>query len=462
MIYRYINMNNKTIAAVSTAKASAGISVIRISGDGAIDISDKIFKSKSGTKLSDMKGYTCALGDVYTGGERIDECIATVFREPHSYTGENVVELSCHGGVYVTAAVLRAVLDAGAQPAQAGEFTKRAFLNGKLDLIEAEAVMDIISSRSKASARAALEIKDGALSERIDGIKAVLLDKAAHLNAWADYPEEDIPEISSEELISALTKAGKELDDIIKSYDNGRILKDGIDTVIAGKPNVGKSTLMNLLAGYDKSIVTSVAGTTRDIVEESVTLDDIVLNLSDTAGIRTTGDEIESIGVEKARAKLETAALILCVFDSSQELSKDDKEIINSAAEAPSIAIINKTDLPSKLDEEKLKDKFKEIVRMSAKNSDGVRELIEAIKRVYAVSDLDSNLTLIYNERQRSLTINARDCVHEAIEALNIGMTFDAITVSIEEAIAYLCELTGERVTDEVVDRVFHNFCVGK
>ena len=455
-------MNNKTIAAVSTAKASAGISVIRISGDEAIDISDKIFKSKSGTKLSDMKGYTCALGDVYTDGERIDECIATVFREPHSYTGENVVELSCHGGVYVTAAVLRAVLDAGAQPAQAGEFTKRAFLNGKLDLIEAEAVMDIISSRSKASTRAALEIKDGALSERIDGIKAALLNKAAHLNAWADYPEEDIPEIGSEELISALTKAGKELDDIIKSYDNGRILKDGIDTVIAGKPNVGKSTLMNLLAGYDKSIVTSVAGTTRDIVEESVTLDDIVLNLSDTAGIRTTGDEIESIGVEKARAKLETAALILCVFDSSKELSDDDNEIINSAADAPSIAIINKTDLPSKLDEEKLKDKFKEIVRMSAKNSDGVRELIEAIKRVYAVSDLDSNLTLIYNERQRSLTINARDCVHEAIEALNIGMTFDAITVSIEEAIAYLCELTGERVTDEVVDRVFHNFCVGK
>ena len=455
-------MNNKTIAAISTAKASAGISVIRISGDGAIDISDKIFKSKSGTKLSDMKGDTCALGDVYTDGERVDEWIATVFREPLSYTGENVVELSCHGGVYVTAAVLRAVLDAGAQPAQAGEFTKRAFLNGKLDLIEAETVMDIISSRSKASARAALEIKDGALSERIDGIKAVLLDKAAHLNAWADYPEEDIPEIGSEELISALTKAGKELDDIIKSYDNGRILKDGIDTVIAGKPNVGKSTLMNLLAGYDKSIVTSVAGTTRDIVEESVTLDDIVLNLSDTAGIRTTGDEIESIGVEKARAKLETAALILCVFDSSQELSKDDNEIINSAAEAPSIAIINKTDLPSKLDEEKLKDKFKEIVRMSAKNSDGVRELIEAIKRVYAVSDLDSNLTLIYNERQRSLTINARDCVHEAIEALNIGMTFDAITVSIEEAIAYLCELTGERVTDEVVDRVFHSFCVGK
>lgn len=455
-------MNNKTIAAVSTAKASAGISVIRVSGDEAIDISDKIFRAKSNIKLSDMKGYTCALGDVYADGERIDECIATVFREPHSYTGENVVELSCHGGVYVTSAVLRAVLDAGAQPAQAGEFTKRAFLNGKLDLIEAEAVMDIISSRSRASARAALEIKDGALSERINSIKAALLDKAAHLNAWADYPEEDIPEISCDELTSVLIEAESELSDIIRSYDNGRILKDGIDTVIAGKPNVGKSTLMNLLAGYEKSIVTSVAGTTRDIVEESVTLDDIVLNLSDTAGIRTAGDEIESIGVEKARAKLGTAALLLCVFDSSQEISEDDEEIINTAADAPSVAIINKTDLTSKLDEDKLAGKFKEIVHMSAKNADGVRELIEAIKRIYAVSDLDSNQALIYNERQRSLTINARDSVCEAIDALNIGMTFDAVTVSIEEAVAYLCELTGERVTDEVVDRVFHNFCVGK
>ena len=455
-------MNNTTIAAISTAKASAGISVIRISGDDAINIADKIFRSRSGIGLSDMKGYTCALGDIFSNGEKVDECIATVFREPHSYTGENVVELSCHGGVYVTARVLRAALDAGAQPAEAGEFTKRAFLNGKLDLIEAEAVMDIIGSRSKASARAALEVKDGALSKRIESIKEALLKKAAHLNAWADYPEEDIPEIESGELISSLTEAESGLSDIIKSYDNGRILKDGIDTVIAGKPNVGKSTLMNLLAGYDKSIVTSIAGTTRDIVEESVSLEDIVLNLSDTAGIRTTGDEIESIGVEKARAKLGTAALILCVFDTSQELTEDDFELMDSAQGAPSVAIINKTDLPTALDEKLLKEKFKEVVHMSAKNADGVRELIEAVKRIYAVGDIGTNHALIYNERQRNLTIKARTCVKEAIEALNIGMTFDAVTVSVEEAISYLCELTGERVTDEVVDRVFHNFCVGK
>ena len=453
---------NTTIAAISTAKASAGISVIRISGEDAIRIADRVFKARSHNALADMKGYTCALGDIYSDKEKIDECIATVFKAPHSYTGEDVVELSCHGGVYVTARVLRAVFDAGAQAAQAGEFTKRAFLNGKMDLIEAESVMDLISSRSGASVRAALSIKDGALSRRIDTIKAALLHKAAHLNAWADYPEEDIPEVESSELLTALQAAKAELNNIIRGYDNGRILKDGIDTVIAGKPNVGKSTLMNLLAGYDKSIVTAVAGTTRDIVEESIALDDIVLNLSDTAGIRKTGDEIESIGVDKAKKKLSAAALLLCVFDASRELSEEDRDIIEMVGEIPAIAILNKSDLPRKIDDNEIRAHFCYVIPMSAKRADGVTELIQAIKDCCSVGDLNASDALIYNERQRSLTINATNCVNDAIEALHIGMTFDAVTVSIEEAITYLCELTGERVTEEVVDRVFHNFCVGK
>ena len=455
-------MNNTTIAAISTAQASAGISVIRISGDSAIEIADKIFRGKSDKPLCEMKGYTCALGQAFTNGEAIDECIATVFRAPHSYTGENVVEISCHGGVYVTARVLRALYDAGAQPAQAGEFTKRAFLNGKLDLIEAESVMDIISSRSKASARAALNVKEGALSRRINRIKEELMNRAAHLNAWADYPEEDIPAVENSALCDALQTAKEELYNIIRSYDNGRILKDGIDTVIAGKPNVGKSTLMNLLAGYDKSIVTSVAGTTRDIVEESVSLDDIVLNLSDTAGIHDTGDEIESIGVDKARSRVNSAALILCVFDASDALTEDDFSIINMVEDTPAVAILNKCDLPCRLDEAKLKEHFSEIVPMSAKNSDGVNELVQAIKKACAVGDIHSSNALIYNERQRSLTIKATNCITESIEALNIGLTLDAVTVLIEEAISYLCELTGERVTDEIIDKVFHQFCVGK
>ena len=451
-----------TIAAISTAQASAGISVIRISGDEAITIADRVFRGNNNKKLCDMKGYTCALGGAYADGEKLDECIATVFREPHSYTGENVVELSCHGGVYVTARVLRAVFDAGAQPAQAGEFTKRAFLNGKLDLIEAEAVMDIISSRSKAGVRAALNIKDGTLSKKINNAKEILLNKAAHLNAWADYPEEDIPEVESDELLSALSEVRSDLSRLIDSYDDGRILRDGIDTVIAGKPNVGKSTLMNLLAGYDKSIVTSVAGTTRDIVEESVSLGDIVLNLSDTAGIRETGDEIEQIGVDKAKKRLNSASLLLCVFDASSELTDEDLEIIDMVGDIPSIAVINKCDLTKQPDDSKIKEAFGEVIYMSAKNGDGADKLIETVKRICAVGNINSADALIYNERQRSLTKKTMDSVDEAIEALHIGMTFDAVTVSIEEAVAYLCELTGERVTDEVVDKVFHTFCVGK
>ena len=455
-------MQNTTIAAISTAQASAGISVIRISGDDAITIADKIFRARSEKKLCEMKGYTCALGDVYHNGEKLDECIASVFRAPHSYTGENVIELSCHGGVYVTARILRAVYDAGAVTAQAGEFTKRAFLNGKLDLIEAESVMDIISARSKASVRAAIQVKEGALSKRINNIKEILLDHAAHLNAWADYPDEDIPHVMNSSLDDTLQVVQEKLNEIIKSYDNGRIIKNGIDTVIVGKPNVGKSTLMNLLSGFDKSIVTSVAGTTRDIVEENVNLDDIVLNLSDTAGIRSTDDEIESIGVDKAKSKLNSAALVLCVFDASQPLDDEDMGIIRMLGDTPAVAILNKADLPRQIEATEIREIFTEIVPMSAKHGEGIDLLMKEIKKLCAVKDLNSTDALLYNERQRSLTIKARDSVSQSIEALHIGMTYDAVTVLIEEAISYLCELTGERVSDEVVDKVFHNFCVGK
>ena len=409
-----------------------------------------------------MKGYTFALGSAYADGEKLDECIATVFRAPHSYTGENIVELSCHGGLYVTNRVLRAVYDAGAEPAQAGEFTKRAFLNGKLDLVEAEAVMDIIAARSRGAVKAALSVKDGALSKRIDEVKTALLSKAAHLSAWADYPEEDIPEVEDNELSAALQSALEELSAILKSYDNGRLLRDGIDTAIVGKPNVGKSTLMNLLAGYDKSIVTEVAGTTRDVVEESVNLDDIILNLSDTAGIHQTNDIVEKIGVDKAKNRLNASSLILCVFDGSNELTEEDRELIQEIGDAPAIAILNKADLPQKIDETEIKASFDTVIPMSAKNSEGVAELITAIRHICAIEDFSSAEALVYNERQRNLTKKAFDSTQEALTALEIGMTFDAVTVSIEEAVAYLCELTGERVTDEVVDRVFHNFCVGK
>ncbi len=281
-------MMDRTIAAISTAQGEGGIGIIRISGENAIAVADKVFKNINNKKLTQMKGYTAAFGAVYDNGEKLDEAVALVFRAPNSYTGEDVVELSCHGGLYITQQVLRTVLDAGAYSAQAGEFTKRAFLNGKLDLNEAESVMDIISAKNKSAARTALFVKEGALSKKINSVKNDLLGLAAHLSAWADYPEEDIAEVDDEEILSVCEKAGFELSKLLDTYDSGQTIKQGIDTVIAGRPNVGKSTLMNLLSGQEKSIVTDIPGTTRDIVEDTVLVGNVMLRLSDTAGLRTT------------------------------------------------------------------------------------------------------------------------------------------------------------------------------
>ena len=278
---------NATIAAISTAQGEGGVGVIRISGSDAVKIADRVFQNINDRRLSSLKGYTAAFGKIIAENEPIDEAVALVFRAPHSYTGEDVVELSCHGGIYITQQVLRAVLDAGAVPAQAGEFTKRAFLNGKIDLTEAESVIDIISAKNRSAARAALSVKEGVLRRRITKVKDSLLSLAAHLSAWADYPEEDIAEVTDDMILSTCSDAQKELQSLLSTYDSGQAVKQGIDTVIAGRPNVGKSTLMNLLSGSEKSIVTEIPGTTRDIVEDTVVAGDVILRLSDTAAFHS-------------------------------------------------------------------------------------------------------------------------------------------------------------------------------
>ncbi|MCH5304008.1 MAG: tRNA uridine-5-carboxymethylaminomethyl(34) synthesis GTPase MnmE, partial [Ruminococcus sp.] len=415
-----------------------------------------------GKTLSQMKGYTAALGYVYKNNEKIDETIATVFRAPLSYTGEDVVELSCHGGIFITREILRTVIEAGATPAQAGEFTKRAFLNGKLDLTEAEAVIDIISAKSKTAARTALLAKDGALWRRIEKIKNTLVTTAAHLSAWADYPEEDIEEVTEDGLKNTFKEVLSDLDKLISTYDMGQTVKEGIDTVIAGKPNTGKSTLMNLLSGRDRSIVTDIPGTTRDIIEETVAVGDVILRLSDTAGMRETDDTVEKIGVDIAKNRVKNCGLVLSVFDASRPLDEDDKSLIEEIKDAQTIAIINKTDLESKLDEKYIEKNIKNVVRISAKNGEGFDELCTLITKIAGTESFNPSEGILANERQRNAALNAQKSLSEALNALELGMTFDAVEVTLEDAIENILEITGERVSDVVVDNVFHNFCVGK
>lgn len=451
-----------TIAAISTAQGQGGIGVIRVSGEQAFTIVNKIFKSVSGKKIMDIKGYTALFGHIYNNEEVLDEAVVLKYIAPKSFTGENVVEISCHGGMYITKEVLNAVIMAGASLAEPGEFTKRAYLNGKMDLTEAESVMDIISAKSKSAARAALFVKDGALFKKSQQVKQLLLDKAAHLSAWADYPEEDIPEVSEDSIMEAIEESISILEKLLSTYDMGQVVKEGIDTVIAGRPNAGKSTLMNLLVGREKSIVTNIAGTTRDVVEDTVLVGNVMLKLSDTAGIRDTDNEIEKIGVQKTLDKINGAGLVIALFDNNEELNSEDIDLINKIKDMPCIAVINKIDLEDKVDKKYITDNIDNVVYISAKQQDNIDELKNMIEKIAGTEDFDPSAGIIANERQRNAIRNAVNSLYEAKESLAMGMTMDAITVSLQETIDYLLELTGEKAGEEIVDSVFHNFCVGK
>lgn len=453
----------KTIAAISTAPAPGGIGIVRISGKDAFAVADQVFRGVSRKPIAQMKGYTAQLGGAYTqGGEKLDDVVALVFRGPKSYTGEDVVELSCHGGLYVTKRLLQTVLNAGASPAGPGEFTRRAFLNGKLDLAQAEAVMGIIGASGEQAMKAAEAGSSGVLSRKIQQVKEGLLTQASHLAAWADFPEEDVPEVEEQELLSGIRQGEQALVALLQGFDRGKMYREGLATVIAGRPNAGKSTLMNLLSGCERSIVTQYAGTTRDVVEETVMLAGVPLRLADTAGIRDTEDPVESIGVQAARKRLETAQLVLAVFDSSQSLTKEDRELMDTLQGVPSIAIVNKTDLPTEIDVGEIQSHFEKTVFLSAASGEGLPELEQALSDILDTKEFHPEEGVLFTQRQRADAQRALESLQEGETALLSGVTWDAVTVCVEDALNALAALTGEHVSEEIVDQVFEEFCVGK
>lgn len=450
-----------TIAAISTGRAPGGIGIVRISGENAVGIGDKIFSSLNGKKLCEIPGYTALYGKAVDGGD-IDTAVALVFKAPKSYTGEDVVELSCHGGLYVTDRVLKAALKAGAVPAEAGEFTKRAFLNGKMDLTSAESVMNIISAQGERAEKIALGVLSGRLFSEIKKITDKLLYDMALLSAWVDYPYEEIEDISPSRLKEHIDESIKNLEKLINDFDKGQIIMEGVDTAIVGCPNVGKSTLMNLLSGTEKSIVTEIAGTTRDIVEDTVNLGGITLRLSDTAGVRETDDTVESIGVERAVKKLENASLVLAVFDASRPLSDEDHRLIELCKGKKAIGIINKTDLDKNHLNGEIERNFSQTVFISAKTGEGKDDLSAAVEKILGTTDFDTSAAAVINERQRDCCRKACDALKDALDAVNMGLTLDAVTVCLDSAVESLMVLTGEKATELVVNEIFAHFCVGK
>ena len=453
---------SQTVAAISTPQNTGGIGIIRVSGDEAVEICSKVFAPTGKRNLTELKGYNAAHGYVMYKDERVDECVALVFRAPKSYTGENVVELSCHGGLFVLKKVLRAVLEAGAEPAEAGEFTKRAFLNGKIDLTEAEAVMGIINAQGEEGAKVALNTLDGALSKKIAELNHRLLSASAQMAAWVDYPDEDIEELSDSVLLDTLREVKNQLEGLLSRFDAGSAVTKGVETAIVGKPNVGKSALMNLLSGFSRSIVTDIAGTTRDVVEQTVNLGSVLLHLADTAGIHETEDVVESIGVDRAKEKIERATLVLAVFDKSRELTEADEEILSLCKNKRAVAILNKSDLELKADIDKIKSAIADSVDLCALSGDGLSALREITERLLCVNELDTSAAVLSTERQRKNTLEAVTAIDEAIDGILMGMTMDAINVCVDTAVSSLLQMTGEKATDAVVNEVFSQFCVGK
>ncbi len=452
-----------TIAAIATPPGQGGIAVVRISGPDSYAVAEKVFRPANAAKqVAAAKGYTALYGSFVDGGEIFDEGIALFFRAPHSYTGEDVIELSCHGGDAVAKRLVESVIAAGAAPAGPGEFTRRALLNGKLSLTQAEAVMDIVSASSRQGAAMANTALSGALAREIDSELGELTALQAHLAAWVDFPEEDVPALEPENLARTLTTVRDSLDGMIGRYDAGAVLREGVDCVIVGRPNAGKSTLLNLLAGFDRAIVTPVAGTTRDVVEQAVQLGDVRLNLFDTAGLRSTEDPIEAEGVRRSWQKLDEAGLILAVYDGSEPLRREDLELAMRCEGRPAIALVNKEDKPTLFDAEAIAGCFAMVIPVCCREEHTRRVISAAVARLLGTGRVDPHMANLSGRRQLAAATRARDALNAALDAAAGGYGLDAVSVCVDDALDALYALSGKNASDEVIDEVFENFCVGK
>jgi tRNA modification GTPase len=455
----------KAVAAISTSNSVGGVAMIRISGDDALVIAGKVFIPSSNTPVSEMAGYTAAYGGIRDGESLIDDGVLLIFRAPKSYTGENVAEITCHGGVYVARRVLQACINAGATLAGAGEFTKRAVLNGKMTLTQAESVIDVINSASEQYLACSNAQKSGSLFRKIEQVSEKLLGVSAHIAAWLDYPDEGLDSFESFSHIGQLTDCRLQLSLLLKSYEIAATMREGVVTAIVGKPNAGKSTLMNLLTKRERSIVTDIPGTTRDVVEETINMNGTVLRLCDCAGIRETDDAVEQIGIEYMYRQIEESSLILAVFDNSRPFEKDDYALIKRVKGKNGICVINKTDLPNRLDLAMLSTQFGNVVQLSAKHrkEEAFDRLAEVIGKVYEAKSLDLSAGFIANERQRVCVIEAERLLGEAISGIESGNApLDATGCLLENVLDVLYRLSGKSVSAEIIDEVFKSFCVGK
>ena len=458
-------MKSDTIAAIATAMTPSGIGIIRISGDDSFELIDKIYKSKSGKKLlSQCDSHTVHYGFIYDGGEKIDEVMVLIMRAPNTYTREDTIEIDCHGGVFVMKRILETVIKYGARPAEPGEFTKRAFLNGRIDLSQAESVIDVINSKNEFALKNSLSQLDGAVLDSIKQIREVLLHEIAFIESALDDPEHISLESYPQKLLLIVDNQMKSIDKLLKSSDNGRILKEGINTVIVGKPNAGKSSLLNILVGADRAIVTDIAGTTRDVLEEQINLDGITLNLVDTAGIRDTDDIVEKIGVDRAKQYADSADLIIYVIDSSTELDDNDFSIIDILKDKNAIVLLNKSDLSTITTEDIVKKYLdKPVINISAKDRTGIDELESKISEMFLHGQVSFNDEVyITNIRHKNSLTEALNSLKLVVESINNDMPEDFYSIDLMNAYEELGLIIGEAVEDDLMQEIFSKFCMGK